>query len=56
MSLGYNKCGLTHQSPIDIPTAEVVYDADLQPITFTGYDLIPDTAEMKLVNNGHDGQ
>ncbi|NXY37572.1 CAH4 anhydrase, partial [Pomatorhinus ruficollis] len=50
----YDACKGNRQSPVNIVTRNVVYDKNLKPLTFEGYD-VKDSAKWALENNGHTG-
>ncbi|NXM53525.1 CAH4 anhydrase, partial [Illadopsis cleaveri] len=45
-------CKGNKQSPVNIVTRNVVYDKNLTPLSFEGYD-VKDSAKWTLENNGH---
>ncbi|NXN04629.1 CAH4 anhydrase, partial [Sylvia borin] len=45
-------CKGKKQSPVNIVTRNVVYDKNLKPLAFEGYD-VKDSAKWSLENNGH---
>uniref|UniRef100_A0A8C5M0G9 Carbonic anhydrase n=1 Tax=Leptobrachium leishanense TaxID=445787 RepID=A0A8C5M0G9_9ANUR len=45
-------CGSSEQSPINVETSAVLYDASLKPIRLSGYSVMS-AASLKLKNNGH---
>ncbi|XP_059142586.1 LOW QUALITY PROTEIN: carbonic anhydrase 14-like [Physella acuta] len=48
----FQKCALTHQSPINIYEGDVVVDPALGEVLFENYDTA-DGLAMALINNGH---
>ncbi|XP_053313966.1 carbonic anhydrase 9 [Spea bombifrons] len=45
-------CGGSEQSPINVNTSSVTFDASLRPIRLSGYNVTPEET-LKLKNNGH---
>ncbi|PKU35598.1 carbonic anhydrase 4 [Limosa lapponica baueri] len=48
----YATCKGNKQSPINIVTKNVVYDKNLKPLNFEGYD-VKGTSKWTIANNGH---
>ncbi|KFQ91520.1 Carbonic anhydrase 4, partial [Nipponia nippon] len=48
-------CKGNKQSPINIVTKDVVYDKNLKPLNFEGYD-VKGSSKWKIENNGHTGK
>ncbi|NXS55832.1 CAH4 anhydrase, partial [Brachypteracias leptosomus] len=48
-------CKGNKQSPINIVTKNVVYDKNLKPLNFEGYD-VKDSSKWNIENNGHTGK
>ncbi|NXS93395.1 CAH4 anhydrase, partial [Jacana jacana] len=51
----YATCKGNKQSPINIVTKNVIYNKNLKPLDFEGYD-VKGTSKWNLVNNGHTGK
>ncbi|NXU55457.1 CAH4 anhydrase, partial [Turnix velox] len=50
--LSYANCKGKKQSPINIVTKNVIYDKNLKPLTFEGYD-VKAPSKWNIENNGH---
>ncbi|XP_061189921.1 carbonic anhydrase-like [Saccostrea echinata] len=49
----YPICGLTSQSPINLPdTEDMIFDPSLKPFQFSGF-INPQDYKLKVLNNGH---
>ncbi|OXB79058.1 UNVERIFIED_CONTAM: hypothetical protein H355_005934 [Colinus virginianus] len=48
-------CRGSKQSPINIVTKNVIYDQNLKPLYFEGYD-VKESSPWKIENNGHTGK
>lgn len=53
-SKNYPSCGGLLQSPIDLHSDILQYDASLVPLEFQGYN-VPANEQFILTNNGHSG-
>ncbi|NXV33990.1 CAH4 anhydrase, partial [Rissa tridactyla] len=51
----YATCKGNKQSPINIVTKNVIYDKNLKPLNFEGYD-VKGSSKWKIENNGHTGK
>ncbi|NXY73864.1 CAH4 anhydrase, partial [Glareola pratincola] len=51
----YATCKGNKQSPINIVTKNVIYDKNLKPLNFEGYD-VKGSSKWRIENNGHTGK